>query len=227
MYYVLHDRKKKAPLHVMAAHNIHDKCKNRELITTFNHIGVSMSCIQVQRAKSELAQYTLQQCEKLHVSLPSHFSKEMFTLAAFDNFDHQDRSSPSGTKSNHDTVMTLFQEKPNQSFQTSQIFCGYGISITLPCQKLLPYKGVRKQLPLDPSFSVDMEIFYKKEKHSKSDSEQLLINFIRNGILCNKPHSNRPTCDGCESLSSSSNLPKMHTGFFPYIPHPVTKHPTV
>ena len=76
----------------MTAHAIYDKCKSREPITTFNHIGACVSYRQVQKAKSELAQYTLMQCEKVLVPIPSNFYKGMFTIAAFDNFDHQDRS---------------------------------------------------------------------------------------------------------------------------------------
>ena len=99
----------------MTAHAVYDKCKSRELITTFNHIGVCVSYRQVQKTKSDLAQYTLMQCEKILVPIPSHFSKDMFTIAAFDNFDHQDRSSPSGMNSSHDTVSTLFQVKPDHT----------------------------------------------------------------------------------------------------------------
>ena len=70
----------------MTAHAIYEKCNSRELITTFNHIGVCDSDRQVQKARSDLAQYTLMQCKK--VPITSHFSKDMFTIAAFDNFDH-------------------------------------------------------------------------------------------------------------------------------------------
>ena len=50
-----------------------------------------------------------------NVPLPSHFNKEMFTIAAFDNFDHTDRTSLSGLSSSHATVSTLFQVKPSES----------------------------------------------------------------------------------------------------------------
>ena len=113
IFYILHTGKKKTSLHLMTAHAIYEKCKSRELITTFNHIGVCDSYRQVQKARSNLAQYTLTHCKK--VPIPSHFSKVMFTIAAFDSFDHQDRSSPAGMNSNHDTVSTLFQVKPLQS----------------------------------------------------------------------------------------------------------------
>ena len=66
------------------AHAIYDKCKIREPITFFNHIGVCLSCRPVQKAKNDLAQCTLIQCEKVLVPIPSHFSKNIFTIAALD-----------------------------------------------------------------------------------------------------------------------------------------------
>ena len=36
--------------------------------------------------------YMLMQYEKVLVPIPTHFSKDMFTIAAWENFDHQDRS---------------------------------------------------------------------------------------------------------------------------------------
>ena len=58
--------------------------------------------------RKSLAHYTFKQGENWRVPVPSHFVKNNFTIAAFDNFD----SSTSGMLSNHDTVTVLFQEKP-------------------------------------------------------------------------------------------------------------------
>ena len=55
------------------------------------------------------------QCGKVLAPIPCHFSKDMFTIAAFDNFDHQDRSSPTGMNSSNETVSTLFQVKPDRT----------------------------------------------------------------------------------------------------------------
>ena len=43
MYFILHNGKKDTPLHIMTAHSIWEKCKSKELITTFNHLGVCRS----------------------------------------------------------------------------------------------------------------------------------------------------------------------------------------
>ena len=49
------------------------------------------------------------------VPLPSHFTTDMFTITAFDNFDHSYKNISSGKSSTHDTVITLFQEAPVQN----------------------------------------------------------------------------------------------------------------
>ena len=43
MYYNVHNGRRGTPLHLMAAHNIYDKCKSRELITSLNRIDVCIS----------------------------------------------------------------------------------------------------------------------------------------------------------------------------------------
>ena len=56
--------------------------------------------MQARKAKSDLAQ--LMQCKKVFVSITSHFSKDRFTVAALDSFDHQHRSSPTDMNKNQD-----------------------------------------------------------------------------------------------------------------------------
>ena len=112
MFYILHDGKEKTPLHLMVSHNIYEKCKSREVITSLNKVGVCVSYNEILRARDDLAKYTIARSMDCHIPLPSHFTNDKFTFAAFDNFDHQDQSSASGKFSNHDTVMTVFQVKP-------------------------------------------------------------------------------------------------------------------
>ena len=146
IFYILHAGKKKTPLHMMTTHVIYDKCKSRELITVFNHIGVSVSYRQVQKAKNNLTQYTLMQCEKVLVPIPSHFSKNMFILAALENFDHQDRSPSSGMNSNHGTVLILFQIKPGNTpskplkSSLSLKTVSDSSSLVFSSQKVIPFK---------------------------------------------------------------------------------------
>ena len=118
MYYILHSGKMKGLLHAMVSHIIYDKHSSRELIATFNYHGLCISYRDIQRGRFCLAQYTLQQCNKVHVPLPSHILNKMITLAALDNFDHLDRPSPSCTVRSCDTVMTVFQIKPENKLHS-------------------------------------------------------------------------------------------------------------
>ena len=103
MYYNIHNGRRR-----MAAHNVYDKCKNRELTTSLNQTGVCISYNEFQRERKSLADYTYKQGEDWGVPIPSYFVKENFTVAAFYNFDHTDCSSTSGMLSNHDAVTVLF-----------------------------------------------------------------------------------------------------------------------
>ena len=71
-------------------------------------------------AREDLARYTVAESKDCHIPLPSQFTKENFAFAAFDNFDHQDQSTTSGKFSNHDTVMTLYQVKPEKTHSKSR-----------------------------------------------------------------------------------------------------------
>ena len=100
------------------------------------------------------------QCENVFVLIPSHFSKDMLTVATLDNFDHQDRSSPTGVNSNHDSVSTLFQVKPDHTpskplrRSVSLKIVPDSASLVLPCQNILPFKGIQKQVVLYSNFNV-------------------------------------------------------------------------
>ena len=76
---------------------------------------------------------------------------------------------------------------------------------------------------LDSNFIVEDELLQNTEVQKERDMTQLVTNCTRNGILFNNTESNAPTWAGCEALLSNSCVPKMHTGFLPYIPHPVTE----
>ena len=114
LFYFVHKGQKKAPLAVITGHTVYDKCKSRELITALNKIDVSTSYNKVlTNRKNKLTDYVLASSINERPQLPSHFSKVHFSICAFDNFDHADRSSLSGTHSDHDTAVVMFQVKPD------------------------------------------------------------------------------------------------------------------
>ena len=104
--------RKKIPLHLMNAIEIYEKCKIRELITSFNGRSLCVSYRTIKKHHVDLAKLAISKSEQHIVPLPMNFSKVSFTLAAFDNFDHNDKCTTSGTSSTYDTVSVLFREVP-------------------------------------------------------------------------------------------------------------------
>lgn len=90
-------------------YRVHDKCRGKNLIPSFNRIGVSISYDDVLRIRNDLAAYTVEVSQD-NVPIPCHFQKDKFITAAFDH----NEATLSGLDSIHDTVTVLFQEKsPN------------------------------------------------------------------------------------------------------------------
>ena len=90
LYYNLHGGKEKVPLHLFIGHSVFEKCKSRKVL----------SCNKVQRAGNDLVCFTYFQSKNEGVPIPSHFSKDKFTICMLDNFDHSNRSYLSGKLSN-------------------------------------------------------------------------------------------------------------------------------
>ena len=108
-YCNVHRGKKNTPFHIMNAAEIYKKCKSRELITSFNRCGVCVSYNSMKRHREALAKYAVRRSEPSGIPLPSHFSLNHFTLAAFDNFDHDDKYTLSGLSSSHNTASHYFK----------------------------------------------------------------------------------------------------------------------
>ena len=71
------------------------------------------------RFQNDVASYTIESCDDT-VPFPSHFNRSMFTMAAFDNFDHEE-ATLSGIGGSHDTVMVLFQDDGGQQERKPRI----------------------------------------------------------------------------------------------------------
>ena len=102
MYYNLHNGRQSTSFH-----SIYEKCRCKEIITQQNRLRVSVRYNTIKQYRTSLAKYAMLKSSENNVPLPSHFNKEMFTIAAFDNCDHTDRTSRSELSSSHDTVFTL------------------------------------------------------------------------------------------------------------------------
>ena len=136
---------------------------------SFNRSGFCISYQNMKKRCADLARYAILQSEgeDRKVPLPSYFSKSLFTLSAFDNFDHADRNTLSGKASAHDTAITLFQEKPttpiSKSLKSQVNLRGSREVRKLPCQYIIPYKSPRS-LIIPDSFKVDKELFHSPNK---------------------------------------------------------------
>ena len=115
MYYIFHNGRNKTPLQTVADQNVYGKWKSQELITTLNRIGVCSRYNEVRRVRQNLDNYCFSTSADYQVPIPSHFTPDKSTLAQMDNSDHPDWSSLTGVKSNHDTVVTFTQIKPEQT----------------------------------------------------------------------------------------------------------------
>ena len=86
---MLHNGCKRTPLHIMNSESIYDTSKSATLINCFNHFCLCTSYDELMRLQADMASYTIESCKDF-VPFPSHFNKEMFTMAAIDNFDHEE-----------------------------------------------------------------------------------------------------------------------------------------
>ena len=96
MFYNLRSGNKRTPLHVMNAAEIYERCKSRELITSFNRSGLCISYASMKKHRNDLAKLAIISSSESGLPLPSHFSPSVFTISAFDNFDHTDKNTLSG-----------------------------------------------------------------------------------------------------------------------------------
>ena len=239
MFYGLHSGRKKTPLHTMMAHHVYDICKSKELMTTLNRFGYSISYSEYRRCREKLSNFTLSKNKEEKVPFPCHLNRSDDTIAAIDNFDHEDRSSISGMYSSHDSMTVLFQTKGSNHSQLRKpkiSQCSYYSTEKnvnpLNCQVLETYiKPSSKQVPLPSDFP-----FTSNPKYEDSDTSRI-ISAARNCCMpddyvtkSNMTCSNLrtiPSWSGTHALISKSNLPLKVVGFLPVLPHPITKHETV
>lgn len=233
IYYEMFHGQRKTPLHMMTAHSIYDKCKSKELITSFNRLGLSTSYTDLARSRNLLSSYAIKSCERTYTPIPSHFSSSGFTVGAFDNFDFEDSSSLSGKNSTHDTAMVLFQDisstpvgKPDVS-TTGLERRSCKLKSHLPCQdlKFHPKPVTRPALPYDFKVAEDDGLPLSDKALQSAENREFFITFVR----CGQPDkaSDLPCWGAFHALISQSHIPLKKTGFLPVIPHPVTNYATV
>ena len=240
MYYILHNGRKRTPLHLMNGQAIHDTCKSSTLIKSFNHFGMCVSYDEILRYHNDMVWLTVESGHD-NVPLPSHFSTEDNTSGTLDNFDHEE-ATLSGIGGSHDTVLVLFQDKTIESpakplISESYIVHGPKVfNCELPCQELKEYiKPVRKpDLPED--YEVEPELYTLGQlQHDEISQKDIIWSLARMNLPTSESqmvtHTNdkqtMPSWSGFNSIVTSENVPQKKVGFLPLIPQPVTQYATV
>ena len=233
MYYELQHGQKKTSLHLMTEHTIYDKCKSKELISSMNKIGVSASYQDVIRSRNLLSSYAILTSTVNNTPLPSHFTRDGFTIAALDNFDFHDNSSLSGTCSTHDTALVLFQDCSSGAAPGKMVISETGINkrscklvSVSPCQEVKKCHKlvIRPSLPENFIVSENMEATLPGPSTSMALDTDFIISLIRCGI---QEGVHIPIWSGIHALISREEVPLSRVGFLPVIPSPVTDYATV
>ena len=241
MYYILYNGRRRTPMHLMNAQAIYETSKNSTVIKSLNHLGLCMSYDEILRHHNNMATYTVN-ASRGKVPLPSHFSKQLFTNAAFDNFDHEE-ATLSGINGTHDTVSVLFQEKPlipNKKPYLSDTEVIHGSKVfmaELPCQSIQDYvkPAIKPSIPHTYTVSENQyEISSVKYNNIKKlDMAWSLSRLNITGGEDNLLHmdtpeeQNMPSWSAFNSLVSEESLCVKQVGFLPVIPYPVTEYRTV
>ena len=228
-------------MHIMNSQVIHETCKSATLIKSFNRLGLCSSYDEVQRVQNALANFTVER-STTRVPFPTHFDEQKFTVAAFDNFDHNE-ATLSGVGSCHDTVTVLFQEecdslqrKPKLS-ETEVLYGNRSFNRKLECQDLLEYYKPTNHPDLPQEYDVSVEApaaktHLLKETHVKDIAWSLARMDIREDgdnlhVNAKPQHQTMPSWSASNSVWTSEDLPVMQVAFLPVIPFPVTEYQTV
>ena len=107
LYFDMHNGRKRTPLHVINGQSIHSTCKSSTLVKSFNHLGLSVSYEELLRYHNDMANLIVDKSQD-NVPLPSHFDSNMYTTAAFDNFDHEEATA-SGIGGSHVQYLCSFK----------------------------------------------------------------------------------------------------------------------
>ena len=63
MFYIVHNGRKRTPMHIMNGEAIHEACKSSTLIKNFNRFGLSVSYEEIRRYHKDMAALTIKRSE--------------------------------------------------------------------------------------------------------------------------------------------------------------------
>ena len=237
MYYILHCGRKRTPMHMMNSQAIYEACKSATLITSFNRYGLCSSYDEVLRHHNDMGRFTVESSSD-EVPFPSHFSSSQFTIAAFDNFDHNE-ATLSGIGGCHDTVSVLFQddngpkvEKPRIS-ETKTEHGPKTFNCELKCQELQPFYKPAKKANLSADYATDTHTVDQDFLQSVRTKDlawsltRLDLSENQTSINIKPSHQTMPAWRETNKVLSERDIHKKRVGFLPVLPYPVTQYDTV
>ena len=120
IYYMIHDRKKKTPLHIGMSETIHNTCKSQKVIQIMNKLGLSMSYEEMGHVDYTLTHGIVKQTGNGRVPVSTSISSSNTVHGAMNNSDHEGDTN-SGIKGSRDTVMVIFQNNVKIEIEESCI----------------------------------------------------------------------------------------------------------
>ena len=114
VHYMVHNGKKKNPLHVSLAELFHDESRSKLIIDILNKLGLCISYEEVRRVDFGLANRIINAAGSHRVPVPLSIEDgvvdDVVIHGAMDNFD-DDEATSSGIGGSHDTILMLFQNR--------------------------------------------------------------------------------------------------------------------
>ena len=142
----------------------------------------------MKKHREDLAKLPISKKEQHTFPLPMNFCKVSFTLAHFDNFDHNDKNTMFGTSSTHDTVSVLFQEVPSikvsKPTKIEISLENVNMKVKLQCQEVVPF-STSKLINLPETFTVTSDqLLLGAEDRERCEKQRLLL-IVKNLIFQN------------------------------------------
>lgn len=106
--------RQETPLPMFIGSFIHSHTRSKDIVSTLNFLGLSVSYDRVLSLSADLGNTAIKHYETLGAVVPSILRYHIFTVGAVDNIDHNP-SSTSAQSAFHGTGISLFQQPDSES----------------------------------------------------------------------------------------------------------------
>ena len=230
VYYLIHNGKKKTPMHVSIASAVHDLTRSKQLIRIFNCLGLGISYDELERIDCALARRTIDRAGNHRVPIPPSIKGNDVIHGAMDNFDHEENSK-SGKGGSHDTILVLFENNTQQNTFEEEYVVNKNdfedqrsLNHILECQKLIRgHKfGVRGEIPINYETGTPLNTIDVENEADKRFRTWLLARSLKDGYT-----QNVPSFAAMNSLLFSGHHFLTEICFTPIVPYTATDYDTI